>query len=177
MSKLNYLITVWGGAQEYLLDAVQVQQLSAARAVCGFYSRFWSKRKLLNQVDWLSVRQLIFYHTLIQTHKTITTGKPKVLYRSLSNNFPYRTRSAASGQIRENENFSHNIFKHRARQAYNRIPAEVRTGSLQTVKKNLKRWIKANVPVDYKIYYCQDHNLNMIFYHPLLYPTFYLLMR
>ena len=38
MSKLSYLITVWGGAQEYLLDALQVQQLSAARVVCGFNS-------------------------------------------------------------------------------------------------------------------------------------------
>ena len=36
MSKLTYLITLWGGAQEYLLSALQVQQLTAARAVCGF---------------------------------------------------------------------------------------------------------------------------------------------
>ena len=34
MSKLTYLITLWGGAQQYLLNASQVQQLSAARVVC-----------------------------------------------------------------------------------------------------------------------------------------------
>ena len=36
MSKLAYLITLWGGAQQYLLSALQVQQLTAARAVCGY---------------------------------------------------------------------------------------------------------------------------------------------
>ena len=36
LSKLTYLITLWGGAQQYLLNALQVQQLSAARVVCGF---------------------------------------------------------------------------------------------------------------------------------------------
>ena len=59
ISKLTYLITLWGGAQEYLLSALQVQQLAAARVVCGFESKFWSKRKLLNKTGWLSVRQLV----------------------------------------------------------------------------------------------------------------------
>jgi hypothetical protein len=50
MSKLGYLITVWGGAQQYLLKGLQVQQLTAARTVCGFYSRGWSKKKLLDRL-------------------------------------------------------------------------------------------------------------------------------
>ena len=32
MSKLTYLITLWGGAQQYLLSALQVQQMTAPRA-------------------------------------------------------------------------------------------------------------------------------------------------
>ena len=84
MSKLVYLISVWGGAQQYLLKVLQVQQLTAARAVCGFYSRFWSKRKLLDRVGWLSVRQLIFFHTVLQAHKIIISGKPASLHESIS---------------------------------------------------------------------------------------------
>ena len=113
MSKLTYLITLWGGAQEYLLSALQVQQLTAARAVCGFGSWGWNKKKLLDKVGWLSVRQLIFYHTVLQTHKTITTGKPKTLFRTISSNYPYRTRSAASGQIRQSEDSRKTSFKYR----------------------------------------------------------------
>ena len=59
MSKLVYLITLWGGAQKYLLKGLQLQQLTAARTVCGFFSKWWSKKKLLDRVGWLSVRQLI----------------------------------------------------------------------------------------------------------------------
>jgi hypothetical protein len=73
LSKLVYLITVLGGAKQYLLKALQVQQLNAARTVCGFHSRGWNKRRLLKRVGWMSVRQLIFFYTVLQAHKTLTT--------------------------------------------------------------------------------------------------------
>ena len=79
MSKVVYLITVWGGAQLYLLKGLQVQKLSAARFVYGFVSRWWSRRKILGRVGGLSTRQLIFYHTVFQAHKMICSGKPDIL--------------------------------------------------------------------------------------------------
>ena len=51
MSKMAYLITLWGGAQLYLLKSLQAQQLTAARIVCGYFSYGWSKMKLLDRVD------------------------------------------------------------------------------------------------------------------------------
>ena len=105
MSKLVYLITVWGGAQQYLLKVLQVQQLTAARTVCGFLSRGWNKKKLLDRVGWLSIRQLIFYHTVIQAQKTIKTGKLSSIFESISTVHPYRTRSASSDLIRYGETF------------------------------------------------------------------------
>ena len=93
MSKVVYLMAVWGGAQQYLINALQVQQLTAARAVCGFTSRWWSKHKLLDRLGWLSIRQLIQYNTILQAHKTITTGKPTPLYNSISIQHPYQTRN------------------------------------------------------------------------------------
>ena len=148
MSKLTYLITLWGGAQGYLLSALQVQQLTAARAVAGFSSRFWSKRKLLDHVGWLSVRQLIFYHTVLQTHKTMATKKPKALYLSLCSHFPYRTRNSSMGLIREDQDFNRKGFKYRARQSFNMVPEEVREGTIETVKKKLTQWVKNNIPID-----------------------------
>ena len=149
MSKLAYLITLWGGAQQYLLDAIQVQQLAAARVVCGYGCYRWSRRKLLDKVGWLSVRQLILYHTVIQAHKTLITGVPKPLYQSLSGTYPRNTRNAAVGQIRQGNNFSSSsTFKYRAMQGYNSVPVSVRTGSTATVKRKLKQWIKTNIPID-----------------------------
>ena len=149
MSKLTYLITLWGGAQEYLLSAVQVQQLAAARAVCGFGCWRWSRQKLLDKMGWLSVRQLIFYHTVLQVHKTLKTGVPKPLHQSLTGAYPRNTRRAASGQIRHDENFvSKSTFKYRAMQSYNSVPVSVRVGTTATVKRKLKQWIKTNIPID-----------------------------
>ena len=148
MSKLTYLITLWGGAQKYLLNALQVQQLTAARAVCGFACWGWSRKRLLDRVGWLSVRQLIFYHTVLQTVKTLNTGKPMELYQAISSDYPYRTRSAASGQIRQDENLRKTSFMYRAKQTFNSVPVHVRTGSIATVKKKLKQWVKTNIPID-----------------------------
>ena len=35
-SKIQYLLPLYGGAPDYLMNAVQVQQLKAARFVCGY---------------------------------------------------------------------------------------------------------------------------------------------
>ena len=134
VSKLSYLITLWGGAQQYLIDALQVQQLAAARVVCGFGCWRWSKQKLLDKVGWLSVRQLIFYHTVLQVHKTLQTGVPKHLHQSLSGSYPRNTRSSANGQIRQIDNISTSTFKYRAIQSYNSLPMNVKIGSIGTVK-------------------------------------------
>ena len=147
ISKLTYLITVWGGAQQYLIDAVQVQQLAAARVVCGFGCWRWSKQKLLDKVGWLSVRQLIFYHTVLQVHKTLQTGVPKHLHQSLSGSYPRNTRSSANGQIRQIDNTSTSTFKYRAIQSYNSMPMNVKIGSIGTVKTKIKKWIRSNIPI------------------------------
>ena len=154
MSKVVYLIAVWGGAQQYLINALQVQQLTAARAVCGFSSKWWSKQKLLDRVGWLSIRQLIHYNTVLQAHKTITTGKPAPLYNSISTQHPYPTRNATFGQIRFGETFrgesslSIASFRNRAVHWFNAVPVSVRTGKLPAVKRKLRKWIWQNIPID-----------------------------
>ena len=149
-SKLVYLITLWGGAQQYLLKALQVQQLTAARTVCGFQSWGWSKRRLLKRVGWMSVRQLVEFHTILQAHKTIITGKPRHLHADLTSSYPYRTRSAARGLIRlEDSTESTKTFKHRAMVSYNRVPGDITTGSLETVKRKLKQWVLNNIALDW----------------------------
>ena len=39
-------------------------------------------------------------------------------------------------------------FKHRAVKVYNKVPVDVRTGTLATVKKKLRKWVLLNVPID-----------------------------
>ena len=146
-SKLIYLITLWGGAPQYLLRALQVQQLTAARTVCGVQSIRWNTGRLLRKVGWMSVRQQIEFHTVLQTYKTLTTGLPRPLYASLQSDYPYRTRNATIGNIRHGRNISQNTFKYRAMISYNAVPADIKTGNITTMKKKLKQWILRNVPL------------------------------
>ena len=104
----------------------------------------------MKQIRWLSVRQLIFYHTALQAHKTVTTGVPRPLFTNFSADNPYRTRSVTQGNIRLKEDYrSTKTFKYRAMTAYNSLPVDVRTGTQTTVKKKMKMWVAQNIPIDW----------------------------
>ena len=110
------------------------------RAVCGFGCWRCSRRKLLDKMGWLSVKQLVFYHSVLQVHKTLKTRVPLSLFQTLSVDFPRETRIAANGQIRQDDSFlSQDTFKYRAMKSYNQVPNSVRTGSTETVQRNLKQ--------------------------------------
>ena len=66
ISKLIYLIQVWGGCPNYLLGFLQTLQNRAARIVCNG-GRYTPVQQLLDNCGWMSVRQLstigFYYHT------------------------------------------------------------------------------------------------------------------
>ena len=154
ISKLCHLIQLWGGCPEYLLSALQVLQNRAARAVTR-KSWFTATRHLLSECKWLSVRQLVFYHSVLATHKIVTSGKPRYLHRVMSTHHPLRTRQATSGEIWLGDNFDsksdlvQDSFKYRASKGYNRIPGTLRAVKTPaTFKRKLKHWVSTNIPVD-----------------------------
>ena len=75
MSQLTYMIPVWGGTESYLIEGAQVVQNNAARIVTklGWYT---SQQSLLRQTNWLSVRQMIFFHTVLQVWREKKFEKP-----------------------------------------------------------------------------------------------------
>ena len=81
-SKLIFQISVWGGAESYLLDALQIVQNKAARFVARG-ERFTPVIDLLKQCGWLSVRQLAFYHSVLLIKKTLNTSILSILMTSL----------------------------------------------------------------------------------------------
>ena len=59
MSKLVYLIQLWGYSDKYLLKTIQILQNKAARVVTG--KTWWTPvRILLKDCKWLSINQLVF---------------------------------------------------------------------------------------------------------------------
>ena len=152
-SKIQYLLPLYGGAPGYLLGAIQVQQLKAARFVCGFRSYYWSTQKLLKTCNWLSVKQQEFYSTSLLAHKIATTNQPQNLSAALIQPHTVNTRAAAQGMIRYGNHFRgdsdliRNSFKHRALQYYNRLPVQMKQQQLSTFKIYLKKYRAENIPL------------------------------
>ena len=154
MSKLCYLIQVWGGCETYLAKYLQGLQNRAARLITR-NGWFTPKRKLLKLCRWLSINQLIFYQSVVTAHKIVTTNSPFHLSARMSTAHPRRTRQATTGCIRFGETFTANqslvktSFCYRATTQYNSIPASIRSiRSIPTFKSRLKKWVEINVPID-----------------------------
>ena len=126
----------------------------AARYVTGDRS-FISTRKLLLKCNWLSVKQQVFYQTVVMTHKTKLTQSPHYLWEKTNTSYPYRTRQSTSGCIRMEDTFvcsstlTQKGFKFRGATGYNMIPAALRSQhKMSTFKTKLKRWVSSNIPID-----------------------------
>ena len=146
MSKLSYLIQLWGGTEGYLLKGLQVIQNKAARAVTRM-TWFTPTKVLLSKCRWLSVKQLVFYHRVVTAHKIIKSKISLYLHRKMSISHPYQTRQATDGAIRFGEQFegrsslAGNSFCYSGTVAYNMIPAELRAAkTIQNFKHRLRKW-------------------------------------
>ena len=149
MSYLSYLIPLYGGCPDYLLNSLQVLQNRAARQVTKS-SWYTPSRTMLQQIGWLSVRQMIAYHSLILVYKAKQDKKPTYIYDKISTPFNVNTRLARSNGIKENWRMKSKIGKQsfiaRATTEWNRLPPDIRTtSSLKIFKKKLRIYVRQNL--------------------------------
>ena len=154
MSKLQYLLPLFGAAPNYLLQGLQVQQMAAARAVVGPMCIRWNNARILNYLGWLNIKQMYVSSLLILTHKIVISGKPVNIYNSIVTNYPYQTRRATglelrawAGTVRARERTALTLrtFKYQSIAYYNSIPAALRTYSMDKFKGAVKKWARSNV--------------------------------
>ena len=155
MSKLSYLISVWGGCEGYLISTLQTIQNNVARAVTR---KAWSTptRVLLSQCGWLSVRQLAIYHTVVLVYRVLKSGSPSYIHGMFSTNYNRTTRQSLQGLIKPSHgtqvpktDLAANSFRHRAVYYYNLLLADVREApSTIKFKRLAKKWISENTDVD-----------------------------
>ena len=149
MSILVYLIPVWGSAEKYLIKALQVMQNMAALCVTRL-GYFTSTSVLLKQCNWLSISQLVTYHTALQVYRVRSNKHPVYMHEKYSRSFPYKTRVAAQQQIRLGaQGMASRSFICRSVKTWNSIPQEIRAiEKFSKFKKELKTWIQANISID-----------------------------
>ena len=148
LSVVSYMISVWGGTEAYLIKAVQVMQNKAARCIT---KKCWytPTRTLLTQCNWLSIKQLTFYHTVLQVWKVRSAGVPSYINSKFQ---AAVTRSAEEGTLRVpivERDLSSKSFLVRSAGMWNRVPPDIRNSqNLETFKRKLKGWTRENVEIE-----------------------------
>ena len=95
ISKLIYLIPVWVGCEDYLVNALQVSMNKVARFVTKL-DIFTPTSVLTKECGWLPVKQFMAYHSIVLLHKTLKFEKPSYLFQKVtSGSDQYNTRKAA----------------------------------------------------------------------------------
>ena len=159
MSKILYLLPLYGGCPEYLLSAIQSKQTEAMRHVTGKRwvvpgRQYVSTANLLKECGWLSIRQLSFYTTVLTVHKTIVHRIPEILYEKLTSGRRYVTRGA-SGHIVERSsveearlNIASTSFRWRGHRQHSSIPDSLKNEQNMAIfKSKLKLWVQKNVSI------------------------------
>ena len=148
MSIITYMVAVWGGTEEYIIKAVQVMQNKAARTVTRL-TWYTPTRKLLQQCNWLSVKQLIFFHTVLLVWRVKKSEQPVYIKSKFQ---PSRTRTADQGNFwlpGVQYTLSRKSFMIRSASSWNSIPPDIRnSNTIGTFKKKLKEWTKLNIDID-----------------------------
>jgi hypothetical protein len=149
ISRIIYVISLWGGTNDYLLKMLQVLQNRAARFVTK-KDIFTSQKQLLLECGWMSVRQLAAFHSLVQVYKTLCSQKPVTLHNTLSKSFSYRTRAASTGALVDNIKSTSEISKQSflvcSTKLWNELPPLVRQArNIRQFKLQLKNWINVKV--------------------------------
>ena len=151
ISLVLHLIQLYGGCSDYLINFIQVLQNKAAILVTKLN---WgtATKVLLNQCGWLSVRQLVGYHSLVLMFKILQDRKPVYLHERVSAGYIHKTRQATGGAIRETKTFTEDAgissFIPRTTKLWNELPVDIRTeGNLKIFKKMARIWVKNNIAI------------------------------
>ena len=155
MSTITYVIQVYGGCSGYLLAALQVLQNRAAR----FITRLpWMTPTctLLKQCGWLSIKQLVEYHSLVLLFKVKVDRRPTYIYKRIGDSVFSNSRQefhrVKSRQLKDSRNMKSSTSNHsfipRTIDQWNRLPQEIRNiDDLKMFKCQLRSWIEIHTPL------------------------------
>ena len=149
-SKLIYMINIWGNCSKEILNSLQIIQNRAARIIAR---NSWdiSNRENFQNIGWLSVLQLVQYHSILQLHQVKLQKNPHHLSAMFDWNYRYQTRQSSLDLIKPigtpRMELCQKSFRWQAHQYYNNIPREItEITDMSYFKKRAKDWIQKNVP-------------------------------
>ena len=142
ISRLTYLISIWGGATPNLIRRAQTIQNAAARWVSG-RKRSTKISTLLEATNWFSIREMTRLNSANIIWKTLNKKTPANLHEQL-----IWDRQSLDIEISEPRlQFSRRNFSHRESLNWNEIPCHIRKlSNIGNFKKHMKIWVKSLRP-------------------------------
>lgn len=152
ISTIQYAIQIWGSASTILINKIQRIQNSCARIILN-ESPYASIHFLLTKLNWLSIKQLHFYHSCILFQNIISQQKPDYLYRKIQfneTNVRYPIRHSNYGRVNPPRYLlskSKQSFIFQSSNFYNELPEVVINSNRYSFKRNLKRYVMENIRI------------------------------
>ena len=148
MSVIYYGACLWIGAPHYLKDKIQKLQLDACRLTIGRKADRWSKKKLLQEMNWLPVNEILKKESILMTHKIMKTNNPEHMHYKMFTKYKnYLTKETRQTGMNNLGNLPKQIgnskttqyhYRVSAYKIFNQIPEELR---LMNDPKIFKRWV------------------------------------
>ena len=141
-SVLAYCLPLFGGCDQQEIKSLQILQNKAARIVTHSPPRT-SRDRMYDELCWLTVRQLIMYHTLLTVYRVRSTREPEYLATILCNDNRYHKIITANPKLALNQK----SFAARGACNWNGLPLSIRqTDTISSFKKEVRAWIRREVP-------------------------------
>ena len=140
-SVLEYCLPLFAGCDAGEIHDLQVMQNKAVQLVTHSPPRA-IRNPMYDRLGWLTVNQLVSYHTLLAVYRVRSTGEPEYLAESLCNdnrNGHIIIKSTKLSMLK-------NSFKFRGACNWNALPSSLRNiKKIGSFKKSVKIWITKHV--------------------------------
>ena len=137
LSRLCYLISIWGGTQNKYLKLAQVVLNNIARWVLNRGKRA-KTMNLMKEINWLTIKEMTTYYSLIAMWKTIWLKAPEYLQKKITIKEDYLIE-------KQHPRLKNTLqsFRFRTIPEWNSLPLTTRQlQSLPRFKHQVKSWIK-----------------------------------
>ena len=143
ISKIIYMLPVWGGTHPTHMKKLQRIQNNTARYVLN-KGKKWKTLKLMREVNWLSVMEMMQYHSLILLWKLKNHNKPK----QIANKFSWENNGNLN-IVEPRLQTTNTHYRWRTSRMWNELSPELKNANkISRFKTELKSWIKNRRPVD-----------------------------
>ena len=141
-SVMVYCLPLFGGMDIGDLKDLQIMQNRAAQIVTNSPLSRAHRSPMYDHLEWLTVNQLIFYHSVITIFKIRKNGEPE----HLAGIFYKDSRNRRILIPNWNLSLGQKSFRIRGAENWNMLPLDVRTQTkIASFKKQAKKWILENV--------------------------------